>query len=141
MHFGSSSHSCPHVGIGNIAKSMQILYRGGPDFIRIAGRVFDNQMGQTFKLLNSASEWSHKLFQVICGLDRGGDKVTDFTNKQTKEFTLIGHGFAPHQVQCLNPVSALINLSNASIAHELLLSPFPDITVTAQNLLALYTVL
>ena len=59
-------------------------------------------------------------------------------NQTEKSCAVVAREFAKYEIIGLNTVSAFVNLRDTHIAHQLLLAPLANKTVTAKYLLAMY---
>src|SRR5690606_35591456 len=70
-----------------------------------------------------------------------GDETADLVGKYLEVSAAVGHCLAPHQIQRLDTVGTFIDLGDANVTYQLLLTPLADVATATENLLAVNTVL
>ena len=125
-------HQCPHIGIGGVAKYMQVFHRGCANLVGVGFALFYQPGRQLIQIFHGLLQWRGKFLQVVIG----GNKAMHFLTEMLVERAAIGDQFTSGQIQRLDAVGAFVNLGDAAIAHQLLLAPLADIAVAAKYHLA-----
>ncbi len=112
---------------------MQVFHRGCADLARVVAGAGDDALGEVVQQVQGGQQRGDELRQF--GVGAGGEG-SHLAAEDGEEQPAVGDHLAAHQVERLDAVGAFVDLCDAYVAHQLLLTPFADVAVAAEHLLA-----
>ncbi len=127
-------HARPHVCVRGVAEHVEVFHRCGTDLVWVRLGLVDHPSSQLVQIIHCSFEGLGELCQLRI---RIGYKGANLIDERLIHGAATADDLAADQVQCLNAIGALVDLSDPAVTHQLLLTPLTNEAVAAEDLLAM----